>query len=428
MDGLLEIAKSIIHSYGTFGIFVLTAFEQFILPIPSEVYMATGSAAGLPLSTILIAVAIATPLGATIGYFLGKWLGHPVMKWLFGEKRLAKAEKIIKEWGFWGVLIAGYTPFPFKIVSWSAGIFEMPFKKFMLAVLLGRLPRYLLIGSFASWFLTSKFYATPEMSAVILGTIQGLTEFLPISSSGHLALAEHFVKMPPSVTPQNLETFDIFLHTGSLLAIILYFWREWFTMLKEMTHAVRHGGWKQTLFLKLAIGTLPAIAAGLFLNDALNGEWSRGFFAIGLFFIVSGLFYLIAEWKGKKAEGETVTLRKSLLIGLAQAVAILPSLSRSGLTIGTGLMAGVRRDLSAKFSFLLGGVAILAATTYALFELRNGTVSWPDPLFSLIGLITSFAFSLASIHWLIKFLRKHTLRPFAAYVILLGVLILTLFN
>jgi undecaprenyl-diphosphatase len=116
-----------------------------------------------------------------------------------------------------------------------------------------------------------------------------------------------------------------------------------------------------------------------------------------------------------------------LIIGLAQAVAILPSLSRSGLTIGTGLMTGIRRDVAAKFSFLLGGVAILAATTYTFYSLRHGTVAWPDPTFSLIGLITSFVFSFASIHWLIKFLRKHTLRPFAAYVILLGVLILTLF-
>jgi undecaprenyl-diphosphatase len=265
------------------------------------------------------------------------------------------------------------------------------------------------------------------MSAILLGTVQGLTEFIPISSSGHLALMEHFIKLPTSVTPKNLEIFDVFLHAGSLLAVILYFWRDWVGMLKEMVHAVRHGGWKHTLFLKLAIGTLPAIAAGLFLKDALDGDWSRGFFAIGLFFIVSGVFYLVAEWKGKRSESEHVTLRKSLIIGFAQAVAILPSLSRSGMTIGTGLMAGIRRDIAAKFSFLLGGVAILAATTYALYDLRHGFVAWPDPRFSLIGLTTSFVVSIATIHYLLKFLRKHTLRPFAAYVILIGVLILTLF-
>ncbi len=424
MHALMEFARQIIQAHGVLGIFILTAFEQFILPIPSEVYMTMGSAAGLPLHLIFIAVGIATFVGATIGFYLGKWLGHPVFLWLFGQKRLERAEHIIKKWGFWGVLLIGYTPFPFKLITWSAGIFEMPYKKFITAVMCGRLPRYLLVGSLASWILKSHFYATTDMSAILLGVVQGLTEFLPISSSGHLVLVEHFVKMPAHITADSLQTFDIFLHTGSLLAVLLYFWRDWIGMFTEIFHAIRHGGWKNTLFLKLAIGTLPAIAAGLFLKDSLDGDWSRGFFAIGLFFIVGGFFYLFAEWKSGQSEGEHVDLKKSLIIGFAQAVAILPSLSRSGMTIGAGLLTGIRRDAAAKFSFLLGGVAVLAATTYALYDLRHGIVAWPDPRFSLIGFITAFVVSIGTIHYLLKFLKKHTLRPFAAYVILLGTLIM----
>jgi undecaprenyl-diphosphatase len=427
MHGLLEIAKHIIQTYGYLGIFGLTTFEQFILPIPSEVYVAMGSASGLSLHWMFLLVTFATLIGATIGYTLGKKLGHPVFKWLFGQKWLDRTEHIIKKWGFWGVMIMGYTPFPFKLITWSAGIFELPYPQFMLGVCLGRLPRYFIIGYLANLALHTHFYATTDMSAILLGTVQGLTEFLPISSSGHLALLEHFVKMPASVTPKNLETFDIFLHAGSLLAILLYFWKDWVGMLKEMFHSALHGGWKNTLFAKLAIGTLPAIAAGLFLKDALDGVWSRGFFAIGLFFVVGGFFYLYAEWKGKHSEGEHVTLKKSLIIGFAQALAILPSLSRSGMTIGTGLLTGIRRDVAAKFSFLLGGVAILAATTYALYDLRHGFVAWPDPRFSLIGFIASFIISIATIHYLLKFLKKHTLRPFAVYVLILGTLILAFF-
>jgi len=428
MDGLLEIVKNIIHSYGYLGIFVLTTFDQFILPIPSDVFIAIGNASGLRFAMIMLMVFPATLIGDVIGYYLGKKLGHPVMLWLFGQKRIDHAEHTIKKWGLWGIVIAGYVaPFPFKIITWSAGIFEFPLSKFLLGVCLGHLPRYFIFGFLTNLAFKTHFYATPTMSAILLGGLQGLTEFLPISSSGHLALMERFVKLPFSATSHSMEVFDIFLHAGSLLAIVLYFWRDMIEIAKGVWDAIIKRNWSSNLFIKLSIGTIPAIIAGLFFKNALTGPALSGMVGIGISFIIGGLFYLFAEWKGKHAEGETVSVKKSALIGIAQAIAIAPSISRSGLTIGTGLLLGIKREVAAKFSFLLGGVAILAANVYTLFSLRHGTVPWPDPVFSLIGISVSFLVSLAAIHWLLKFLHKHSLRPFAFYVILLGTIILALF-
>lgn len=428
MDPLLILVKDIIQTHGYLGIFLLTALDQFILPIPSDVFIAIGNASGLSFAKIMLMVVPATLIGDLIGYALGKKLGHPVILWLFGQKRIDQAERIIKKWGLWGIVIAGYAPFPFKVITWSAGIFEFPLRKYILGVCLGHLPRYFLFGALVNSFLKTKFYATPQMGAMLLGTLQGLTEFLPISSSGHLILMEAFVKLPFSSTSESMQVFDIFLHAGSLLAVLVYFWRDAIEVAKGVWEAITQRNWSNNLFIKLSIGTLPAIVFSLFFKDALMGDASRDFLGIGIGFILSGLFYLFVEWKATKAEYETVTLKKSALIGIAQAIAMIPSISRSGATIGTGLLLGIKREAVAKFSFLLGGVAILAANVYTLFSLRNGTVSWPDPTFSLIGAATSFVVSLAAIHWLIKFLQKHTLRPFAFYVILLGVLILTVFK
>ncbi|MBI5421804.1 VTT domain-containing protein [Candidatus Peregrinibacteria bacterium] len=428
MHPLIAFAKGIILAHGYFGIFVLTTFEQFILPIPSEVFMALGTSVGLNIKMILLMVVPATLLGTTVCYFLGKALGHPVVLWLFGQKKLDHAEQFIKKWGFWGVIIAGYTPSPFKLISWAAGIFEMPYSKFIVAVMLGRVPRYILVGLVANFAYQTKFYATPQMSAVLLGALQGLTEFLPISSSGHLVLMERFVKLPFSSTSQSMEVFDIFLHAGSLFAVLVYFWRDVIEVVKGVWQAITQRNWSSNLFIKLSLGTIPAIIASLLFKDALMGASSRSLIGIGVGFLISGAFYLFVEWKATKAEHQSVTLKNSVWMGLAQAIALVPSISRSGATIGAGLLLGLTRETAAKFSFLLGGVAILAANVYTLFSLRHGTVPWPDPTFSLIGITVSFLVSLAAIHWLIRFLHKHTLRPFAVYVILLGVLILTVFK
>ena len=429
MNHMISIIKEIIQSYGYFGVFSIIGLEQFILPlpVPPDVFVVLGTKVGLVTKNILFYVALATLIGSYIGYFLGKYLGHPFLKWLFGEKKIEKGENFIKKYGVWGVIVAGLTPFfPFKIVTWTCGIFEMPLGRYTLGILFGRIPRYLITGYAAVLITKTKFYASVKMSAVLLGAVQGLTEFLPISSSGHLAIMENFLKLPPNITSGNLDIFDIFLHGGSLLAIIIYFWKDWIHVLKEFWHMITRRVFnKESLTAKLIIGTLPAIFAALLFKDIIENQL-RHIYYIVAFFVVNAVVYLYAEWKGGKNNQESVNLKKSFLMGIAQAIALIPSVSRSGLTLATGMLLGLKRDAAARFSFMLGGVAIFAANVYALTSLIKHPVM-PNLSFTLIGTITSFIISLATISWLLKFLERHTLRPFAFYLMLLSSLILLLF-
>ncbi len=421
MHGLIEFTKGIIAHYGYAGMAVLSGLEQFLLPTPAaDVALTTYPFFGMTFLKVMAVVLSATFIGACLGYFLGKYLGHPAFLWIFGQKRVDKGEQFIKKWGIWGVVVAGFTP-AFKVVPWAAGIFEMPFHKFVLGVLMGRIPFYILVAFAADIFYKTHFYASTGMSAVILGVLQGITEFLPISSSGHLALAEHFLKLP--IKPEEMATFDIFLHGGSLLAIIIFFWKEWVSITKEFFGSLKnHEALKGTMGIKLIIATIPAILAGLFFNDMLTVSL-RGLSYIGLFFIVSAPIYFYASYEGRNNQTESISLQKSVWIGLAQAIAMVPSLSRSGMTIAIGMIAGIKREVAAKFSFMLGGVAILAANVYALVSIKNAVI--PGFSFILIGFITSFLFSLLAIFLLLKYLQKHTLNAFGLYVLLLGILILT---
>ncbi len=424
METLIDIAKNIILSHGYLGIFSLTALEQFIFPVPVDIFVAFGTANGLLFGKVLLVVLIATLLGSIIGYCLGKYLGHPVAVWLFGKKRLEHGERFIQKWGILGVILAGLTPIPFKIITWTAGIFEMPFWRYMLGVFLGRMPRYLVTAYAGTLLYKTKFYATTDMSALVLGFFQGITEFLPISSSGHLVIMEQFLKLP--ISASEMLTFDIFLHGGSLLAILIYFWKDWVNVLKEIWKAiVKKYIDKQSLTFKLVIGTIPAILAGLMFGNMVEGPL-RNLKFVAIFFIIIGIFYFYAAWKGRKGQKDEVSLKNAVLIGCAQALALIPGVSRSGITISTGVASGLKRHTAAKFSFMLGAVAIFAANIYNIFSIRNGAII-PDTQFILIGTITSFVFSLASIAFLIKFLQKYTLRTFAVYLIIIGTLILSFF-
>lgn len=425
MDFLIDFVKITIQQYGTLGIFTLTTLEQFIFPVPADIFIAIGGSVGLPFEHIIPFVLLGALLGSYIGYFLGKWLGHPFMEWLFGKTRLEKGEKFIKKYGVWGVIVAALTPIPFKIVTWTAGIFEMPLGKYTFAVIVGRMPRYLIASYAASWIYRTKFYASYEMSAILLGTLQGITEFLPISSSGHLALVEHFIKLPANLEAGNLIIFDIFLHGGSLLAILIYFWKDWLVVLKEIWKSLSTLSIKKDqISTKLAIATIPAIIAGLAFGN--HFDIFRNPKSISLTFILVGLFFIYAERKGRDRNYESVGFKKGLIIGLAQSLALIPGVSRAGTTIATGTLLGIKREMAAKFSFLLGGIAILAANVYGLISLKQGAAI-PPLSFTLIGAATSFVVSLLSVHFLMKYLKNHSLRVFSAYLIAMGILILSFF-
>ena len=286
------------------------------------------------------------------------------------------------------------------------------------------------------------------IDALILGILQGLTEFLPISSSGHLVLGEKFLDLNVAM----LKSFDVMVHMGTLMAIFVYFRKDLKGMLDVFWKALRGKFNKDDKYAKLIfyiiIGTLPAVFVGLFLEDWIDNTF-RNVQAVSLLMACVGVIFVLGEFvytkvhksatlKQKFQEGvdevldatlpegyESVEIRglnwkKALVIGLAQAVAILPGVSRSGSTIVAGLFQGIKREHCARFSFLLAIPAILGAGILTAVKNGGELSKNVDALPLLIGFISSFAVGLLAISFLMKFLKKHSLRVFAVYLILVG--------
>ena len=250
--------------------------------------------------------------------------------------------------------------------------------------------------------------------ATILGLLQGLTEFIPVSSSGHLVIARDIL----GFKDQGL-IFDIFLHLATLIAVIIYFRKDWLDILKNITK-------KSGLFWQIIIATIPAIIIGFLASDLIE-NFFRSATWTSFFLILTGLFFIIAEKLSNipQKKIKNIKSKDSLWIGIAQAIAILPGVSRSGITIGTGLLRKIKRTDAAKFSFLLSTIAILSASAFASVKLFfNGHTINGSFSEIILGFITAFIAGYLSIKFLMNFFKKHGLIPFAIYVIILGIIIL----
>lgn len=266
--------------------------------------------------------------------------------------------------------------------------------------------------------------------AFILGVLQGITEFLPISSSGHLIILETFLKLPLDQT----KGFDVALHFGTLLAIFCYFWKDFRDLIKaflsfiiprkKMAAGIAEAS--RSLVKYLILATLPAIAVGLFLNDYLD-EMFRSAKSVAVVLIIVGVLFFVVEAVARKKKHEPFTFSNTFLIGIAQAVALIPGVSRSGATISAGLVQGIKREEAARFSFLLGSIAITAATVLSVYKVWKGEFVLPGIEILLVGIITSFVSGLVVVAFLMKFLKKHTLNVFGVYRILLGIVLLLFF-
>jgi undecaprenyl-diphosphatase len=256
------------------------------------------------------------------------------------------------------------------------------------------------------------------LDALILGIVQGLTEFIPVSSSGHLVLLHDWL----GVTQSGLA-FDVALHGGTLLALILFFRKD----LASITKSAFQGGPQRRLAMVLAAATIPAVIAGFFLDDLAETTFrSTRLVAVNL--IVVAILMMAAERYYKKHAAKTqldkVSPKQGLAIGVAQALAIVPGTSRSGITISTGLFAGLDRLAATRFSFLLG-IPIMFGAILKIFVLDGGAsqVSAQPALFA-VGITTAFLSGLWAIAFMLKYLAKHTLDIFAYYRIGLGILVL----
>jgi len=249
------------------------------------------------------------------------------------------------------------------------------------------------------------------LAAALLGVIQGLTEFLPVSSTAHLALTQYFFGLDPD---RFGLTFDVALHLGTALAVLLYFLSTWIGLLRDLLA----GRWRMPALL--LIGTVPAAVAGVLFQSAVEREL-RSPLLIAAMLVVGSLVFIAAEAIGRRTRKmESVGLADALLMGVAQAIALLPGISRSGITISAGLARGLERGDATRFSFLLATPVILGAGAKTLLDLRKAESLFTRPDLVAIGFVLSFATGLATVAFLMRFLRAHSLTWFVPYRLILA--------
>ena len=255
------------------------------------------------------------------------------------------------------------------------------------------------------------------LQAAILGLVQGLGEFLPISSSAHLVLIPWLFKWnDPGLT------FDIALHIGTLIAVAIYFWKDWLKLITKGLTDVRSTEGK--LFWYLVAATIPGAVVGFLLEKKAETIF-REPVLIATMLILLGVLLYWADRKGvKHIEMNRITFRTSLFIGLSQALAIIPGVSRSGITMTMGLLMGLTREGAARFSFLLAAPIIFGA---ALVKLPH-FISNPSEITInfIIGVLVSFVTGILSIGFLLRYVQTKNFLPFAWYRFILGSLVIVI--
>jgi undecaprenyl-diphosphatase len=248
------------------------------------------------------------------------------------------------------------------------------------------------------------------IQSIVLGIVQGIAEFLPISSSAHLVFIPWIFNWPP-----HTLTFDVALHLGTLVALLAFFWREWWGIIKS------------PLLWLLILGSVPGALAG-FLGEKYFEETFRGPITIALFMIGLALLLWLAEViSRKKRPLNSINWLDALIIGTAQALALLPGVSRAGITMTTGLFRGLDRASAAKFSFLLSAPIIAGAGLYKSYGLVKHGLPPGEALPFMIGLLTAAVVGFLAIKYLLQYLQKNTFYLFIWYRMIVGVGLIILF-
>ncbi len=259
------------------------------------------------------------------------------------------------------------------------------------------------------------------IKAAVMGVVEGLTEFLPISSTGHLILAGALLDM----TDEKAKVFDIAIQTGAIFAVILVYWQK----IKTTVLALPREQTAQRLALNVLVAFLPAVLLGLLFGKAIKANLFNPV-VVASTFILGGLVILWAERRQQKnpatarvQDADTMTLMDALKVGLAQCFAMIPGTSRSGATIIGGMLFGLSRKAATDFSFYLAIPTLIGAGAYSLYKER-ALLSWADmPMFA-VGLLFSFLSAWLCIRWLLRYIATHSFVVFAWYRIAFGLLVL----
>lgn len=266
------------------------------------------------------------------------------------------------------------------------------------------------------------------LHSIFLGLVQGLTEFIPVSSSGHLIIAHHFL----GDTLEGSLGFDAIMQLATILAVGVYFSKDiWKLIVTFCKVVVRKEvlAEDKTLLCATIIGTIPAVIAGLFLENIMDTTFrSVGLVAVTL--IVGSGLMAFAEWFTRNTpEKQPITVKKGLWVGLFQVLALVPGISRSGATISGGLFMSLSREMATRLSFLLAFPIILGSGLKKMLDvMQSGGLGSSGGWGLVMGSVVAFVVGLGAIHFLIKYLKNHSLAPFIWYRLILAVLLIIFFQ
>ena len=252
------------------------------------------------------------------------------------------------------------------------------------------------------------------IDAILLGILQGATEFLPVSSSGHLVLAQHLI----DGFEQPGVLFDVLLHVGTMVAVIIYFRRDLIGLVTSLWRRDEQAAMQKRMLVLLVVGSIPTAIIGLLFKDFFVGLFGRPDVVCIMLLVTGSLLWLAERLRNIVASNQQMSYADAILVGIVQGCAIIPGISRSGATIATLLLRGIDGETAARFSFLLALPAIFGAALLSVKDLDK--ISDETVFAYIVGTLASLVIGLVCIHLLLEVIRRRRLHWFAIYCWLLG--------
>ena len=261
-----------------------------------------------------------------------------------------------------------------------------------------------------------------SIQALIMGLVQGLTEFIPVSSSGHLILVPWVMGWKDPFI--DSLAFSVMLHMGTLLALLVYFWHDWLTLIPAGLASIRDrslaGDPDRKMAWLIVVATIPAVLVGPILNDTLENAVREPAPVAVMLCVGAAILWLAERWGSKLRQMNSLTFVGALGIGVAQVLALVPGISRSGVSIAAGLFQGLNREAAARFSFLMATPVVAGAGLFEALKLVKGSTVKPELHLIVIGFVAAAISGLLAIRFMLAFLRRQSVNSFVLYRVLLA--------